>query len=156
MLYDSNQPLVPLEKEVHYLRNYIDLEKLRYGDRLEVTFSNYIRTEGIKVAPLLMLPFVENSFKHGVRNKYANGWIHIELAIIENVLVLKVENNKPETSQESGSSGLGLKNVNKRLEHLYPELHSLQIFDTLETYLIILQLSLDGKPVKQRVAEEIS
>jgi two-component system, LytTR family, sensor kinase len=142
MLYDSNQPLVPLEKEVHYLRNYIDLEKLRYGDRLEVTFSNYIRMDGIKVAPLLMLPFVENSFKHGVRNKYTNGWIHIELAIIENVLVLKVENNKPETKQETGSSGLGLKNVSKRLEHLYPELHSLQIFDTPETHLIILQLSL--------------
>ena len=150
MLYDSNQAEVPLEKEIHYIKNYIEFEKLRYGERLEVTFSLYGSIDGITLAPLLMLPFVENSFKHGARNQLQGGWIHIDIEMQEDTLILKVENSKPEFHPESvTSSGIGLNNVNKRLDHLYPQRYSLQLFDERDTYMAVLRLSLNRNAIQQ-------
>ena len=144
MLHDSNQREVPLRKEIHYIRNYIDLEKLRYGDRLEVTFTNYAKLEDVTVAPLLMLPLIENCFKHGARNQLEGGWIHIDINIVDGVLILKVENNKPGPSkQEDSVSRIGLKNLKKRLALLYPDQYTLQLFDETDTYMAVLKVSLD-------------
>ncbi|HTF20086.1 MAG TPA: histidine kinase [Chryseolinea sp.] len=153
MLYDSNHPLVPLEKEVAHLQNYIDLERLRYDDQLEVTFANYVHADDIQIAPLLMLPFVENCFKHG--NTVNQGWIHLELSLLDDVLTFKVENSRPEVKDDKPPSGIGLDNVARRLAHEYPQRHELQIFDTIDTYLVVLQLSLSDKPVKKRLVEEV-
>ena len=76
MLYDSHQQLVPLQKEVNHLQHYIALEQLRY-DELEVTFANYVTAGDVRIAPLLLLPFVENCFKHG--DKFNRSWIQLEL-----------------------------------------------------------------------------
>jgi two-component system LytT family sensor kinase len=153
MLYDSNQLLVPLEKEVNYIKNYIALEQLRYDQGLEVTLSDFVGARDIRIAPLLMLPFVENSFKHG--NKYLQGWIHVELSLSDDELIFKVENNKPDIIDGNRVSGIGLDNVSKRLAHQYPGQHDLQIFDTQDTYLVILRLSLLGKPIRHRIVEEV-
>jgi two-component system LytT family sensor kinase len=153
MLYDSAQPLVPLEKELAHLQSYIALERLRYDDRLEVTFANYVERSGINVAPLLFLPFVENCFKHG--NKIKGGWIHLELSLHDEVLTFKVENNKADVRESGVHSGIGLGNVAKRLEHEYPRRHDLQVFDTADTYLVVLQLSLSAHPLKKRIVEEV-
>lgn len=150
MLYDSHQQLVALEKEVNHLQHYIALEQLRY-DELEVTFSNYVNKDDVKIAPLLMLPFVENCFKHG--DKVHQGWIHIDLSVIDDVLTFKTENNKPERSVEPSGRGIGLDNVKKRLAHEYALRHDLQIFDTSDTYLVVLQLSLSGRLIAKRVVE---
>ena len=152
MLYDSNQRLVPLQKEIAHLQNYIALERLRY-DHLEVTFANYISASDIKVAPLLMLPFVENCFKHG--DKLHQGWIHLELSIANDVLIFKVENNKAQVQAGESRSGIGLDNVRRRLAHEYPQQHVLQTFDTQDTYLVVLQLSISGQPVQKRIVEEV-
>lgn len=152
MLYDSSQRMVTLEKEIAHLENYIALERLRY-DRLEVTFANYVNDASVKVAPLLMLPFVENCFKHG--DKVNQGWIHLELSMTDELLTFKVENNKPEAQARPTRSGIGLDNVKRRLAAEYPQQHMLQIFDTPDTYLVVLQLSLSGKPVQQRIVEEV-
>lgn len=155
MLYDSNQSEVPLEKEIQYIRNYIDLEKVRYGERLEVTLRIYQEIEGITVAPLLILPFVENSFKHGASNHLTDGWIHIDVDVQEKNLVIKVENSKPDFNGENKiTSGIGLDNVRKRMNHLYPNRHSLQLFDERDTYLAVLRLELETKAVAQPLAEE--
>lgn len=156
MLYDSNQSEVPLEKEIQYIKNYIDLEKVRYGERLEVTLGIYEKIEGITVAPLLILPFVENSFKHGASNQLNNGWIHIDFGVQEKMLVIKVENSKPDFHPENKiTSGIGLDNVKKRLNHLYPNRYSLQLFDEQDTYLSVLKLSLTNEPVPQSLTEEM-
>ena len=144
MLYDSNQAEVPLEMEIQYIKNYIDLEKVRYGERLEVLLRVYEKTEGIKVAPLLILPFVENSFKHGASNELDGGWIHIDIDVQENNLLINVENSKPVYNGEKRiTSGIGLDNARKRLNHLYPGRHSLQLFDEEDTYLAVLKLKVD-------------
>ena len=157
MLYDSNQSEVSLEKEVQYIRNYIDLEKVRYGERLEVMLRIYEKIENIMVPPLLILPFVENSFKHGASNQLNNGWIHIDVGVQEKILIIKVENSKPEFNTENKfASGIGLANVKKRLKHLYDERYSLQLFDEQDTYLAVLKLSLDNEPIQQPLKEEMS
>ena len=134
MLYESNQAEVLLDQEVEYIRNYIALEKIRYGERVEISFNVYNNQNYLLVAPLLLLPFVENSFKHGVRNQLDNDWISIELDIVDDEIVFKVENskvNKPTAKQ----AGIGLGNVMKRLDCLYPDSHSLTIFDEPDTYM---------------------
>jgi two-component system LytT family sensor kinase len=142
MLYDSNQIEVPLEKEIQYIKNYIDLEKIRYGERLEVTLNIYGNIEQLMIAPLLMLPFVENSFKHGARNQLSEGWIHIDIEVQDGCITLKVENSKPNfRDDESKASGIGLSNVRKRLEHLYPNRHSIQLFDEADMHMAILRVS---------------
>jgi two-component system LytT family sensor kinase len=157
MLYDSNQAEVLLDKEIQYIQNYIDLEKLRYGDRLEVSFINYAVPNDITIAPLLMLPFVENSFKHGVRNQLKGSWIHIDIEVVSDILILKVENNKPERQPEKKDlPAIGLQNVTRRLEHLYPKRHSLQLFDEPDTYMAVLKLSLSSNPIQQSVSEAVN
>lgn len=151
MLFDSNQARVALEKEVHYLRNYIDLEKLRYGEGLEVKFNIYGKTDRIMVVPLLMLPLVENCFKHGARKQLAGGWIHIDLELEGMDLVLKVENSKPNLAVSKLPSGIGLQNLVKRLEYLYPSQYTLQLFDETDTYMAVLRLRLN-----EAVADEIT
>lgn len=154
MLYDSNQVAVPLDKEIQYIRNYIDLEKIRYGERLDVTLHIYGDSEGIMVAPLLILPFVENSFKHGARNQLRGGWIHIDIEVQPEELILKVENSKPDFQADRQQlSGLGLSNVRKRLDHLYPERYVLQLFDETDTHLVVLKLVMENQ--KEPVLTEI-
>jgi sensor histidine kinase YesM len=154
MLYDSNQIEVPLEKEIQYIKNYIDLEKIRYGNRLDVKLSVYGNTNKIMIAPLLILPFVENSFKHGARNQLSDGWIHIDLEIQGQTITLKVENSKPDFQDEhSRTSGIGLANVKKRLEHLYVGRHKLQLFDEADTHMAILKLSLSEDILEPSLTE---
>jgi LytS/YehU family sensor histidine kinase len=142
MLYDSNQAEVALEKEIQYIKNYIDLEKIRYGERLEVILKIYGNIDKIMIAPLLMLPLIENSFKHGARNQLKEGWIHIDIEVENGRITLKVENSKPNFEQENNkTSGIGLSNVKRRLTHLYPNQHSLQLFDETDTHLAILRVS---------------
>lgn len=146
MLYDSNLPEVPLEMEIKYIKNYVDLEKLRYGDRLEVLLRVYEKTDGIMIAPLLILPLVENSFKHGASNQLDGGWIHVDIDVRESTLLIKVENNKIEFEKENMDqnterpSGIGLENARKRLNHLYPGRHSLQLFNEEDRFLAVLKL----------------
>jgi len=152
MLYESNQAEVLLEKEVEYIRNYIALEKIRYGDRIEITFNVNNHHDDLMIAPLLMLPFIENSFKHGVRNQLSNGWVFIELDIIDDEIVFKVENSKGGKLTEV-QGGIGLSNVVKRLDYLYGDSYSLKIFDEQDTYMVVLKVGLGGKNVQSHTTE---
>ena len=103
MLYDSNRPFVPLQKEIDYIENYITLEKIRYEDRLDVSLNVLSDVQNIEIAPLLILPFVENSFKHGFSNDIGKVWVHIDILVNEGQLIIKVENSKGDAS--TGPSG---------------------------------------------------
>lgn len=152
MLYESNQAEVLLDQEVEYIRNYIALEKIRYGERVEISFNVYNNQNELRIAPLLLLPFVENSFKHGVRNQLDNGWISIELDIVDDEIVFKVENSKV-AKPTAKQAGIGLRNVMKRLDYLYPDTHSLAIFDEPDTYMVVLKIGLNGKKFEPYLAE---
>ncbi len=152
MLYESNQAEVLLDQEVEYIRNYLALEKIRYGERVEISFNVYNNQNYLRVAPLLLLPFVENSFKHGVRNQLDNGWITIELDIVDDEIVFKVENSKV-GKPTAKKAGIGLGNVMKRLDYLYHDSHSLTIFDEPDTYMVVLKIGLNGKKFEPYLAE---
>lgn len=123
MLYETRSDKVLLEKEISHLENYISIEQMRFADRLDLSFLHSGDISGKTIAPLLLLPFVENAFKHGIANDA--GWITITLKVISNTLYLKVENSYPANAKQTGH-GLGLVNVKRRLELTYPgnyELH---------------------------------
>ena len=144
MLYDSNQPEVPLKKELYYIENYIALEKLRYESRLDISLNVYTELNGIMIAPLMILPFVENCFKHGVSKQIDHSWIRIDISSNDNILTIKVENSKiPEAPNTMKAvSGIGLQNVRKRLSLIYPDRHQLDIHDEDESYLVVLKLNI--------------
>lgn len=142
MLYESNKPFVPLQKEIAYIENYIVLEKIRYEDRLDVSLNVLSDISGYLIAPLLILPFVENSFKHGFSNDIGNIWVHIDILVNDAQLIIKIENSKCEPPLEKPvHCGIGLTNVKKRLDLIYKDQYSLQIFDE-ESYLVILKIAI--------------
>lgn len=149
MLYECNVPEVPLNKEIKQINNFIGLEKLRYGERLEVSFTSTGNTGNKKIAPLLILPFVENAFKHGVSQELESTFVSIDLSVKGDHLSLKVENSKAsdnEVSKASYTKGIGLRNVQRRLDLLYPDRYDLQVFNEEDSFLVVLKLQLNGKP----------
>ena len=144
MLYECNQPLVLLEKDIEMLRNYIALESLRYGDRLNLTFEIEGDIRGMQIAPLLLLPFIENSFKHGAGKIGNRSRIDIRIAIHSDVLNASISNSVSTEKIEHQAPGLGLENVRKRLELLYPEKHTLAISQSDDQYSVSLNLDLKG------------
>jgi sensor histidine kinase YesM len=144
MLYDSEVDLVTLEKEVNYLNNYIDLQKLRIESlnniHLNIKLNNY--NPELKIAPLILIPFVENAFKHGISIKEKSE-IEIELKTNEKIIAFSVTNtiNKLRKNRDDESSGFGLKNVHKRLNLLYPDRYSLNINDDNDKYCISLSIN---------------
>lgn len=142
MLYDCNQEKVDLEKEIRMLKNYIVLEKMRYGDQLDISFEASGQTQGKLLAPLLLLPFVENAFKHGASSTPSSSWIQIQLNLDQNNLFFSIENSlQNEIGNKHVKSGIGLANVKKRLKLIYPENHHLQIIEE-DYFLVKLNLNL--------------
>ena len=145
MLYECERPRIDLEKEIDNLKNYIELEKIRYGKRLDVSFETGGDVKGKSIAPLLLLPFLENAFKHGVEKNELNSWVRINLWVKDNQLTYMVENSIPSMDENEDvakiQSGVGLANVRKRLELLYPDNHILEITND-ETFLVKFNLNL--------------
>lgn len=143
MLYDSKRPLIEVEKEIDYIKNYINLEKIRYGERLDVQMCVVNDVRGVQVPPLLFLPLVENAFKHGVSNAVEGSWIHIDISLKKRVLIFKIENSLcHEKAQTNGfGNGLGLENLRKRLDILYPNNFELKILKDDDSHLTVLKLN---------------
>lgn len=143
MLYDSKRHLIEVEKEIDYIKNYINLEKIRYGERLDVQMCVVNDVRGVQVPPLLFLPLVENAFKHGVSNAVEESWIHIDISLKKRVLMFKIENSLcAEKAEMNGfGNGLGLENLRKRLEILYPDNFELKMLKEEESHLAVLKLN---------------
>lgn len=152
MLYEANVARVPLRKEIEQMKNLIELEQLRYGDRLQVAFSTRGDTGNKYVPPLIMLPFVENAFKHGVSREIELSFISIDFTVKENRLLLRVENSKGGLAPNNKeiSKGIGLTNVRRRLELIYgSRKYELQVFDEEETFMIVLKIPLFEEGVEK-------
>ena len=145
-LYETKESFVPLEKEVQYLENYIALEKIRLEEKSEITFTKNGTIAIHKIAPMLLIVFVENAFKHLSITKGKNSSVHIALNISDNKLVFKCVNTIDNTgltphNLEKKNSGIGLQNAEKRLKLMYPDKHQLTISKTQENYSVELILT---------------
>ena len=147
MLYESNKAKVPLNSELEYIRSFIEIQKLRLSeeDDFIIQFNIQGETQNILIAPMLLIPFVENAFKHGISFKESSV-IKIELVIKGDSLVFSVFNSKQhiEQSLERGKSGIGLENLKRRLELLYPGTHELEIKEDVDIHGAILTLNLSA------------
>lgn len=127
MLYESGAPTVPLEKEIVNLENYMDLEKLRFGRRLTVCFNKKGMMGPVRIPPLLLLAFVENGFKHGLKEQVGPVRIDLSLEVGDGWLVFEVANPVGVVEEEKEMKGIGLKNVTRRLDILYGQDYSLRL-----------------------------
>ncbi|MUH36148.1 histidine kinase [Zobellia amurskyensis] len=126
LLYETNTEFVPLSKEIEFMRKYIDLMKLRLTDKTEIESSFSVSESQIQIAPLLFISLIENAFKHGVSaNK--NSIISIDMTTTGNVVDFTIENhNFPKQDNDKSGSGIGLANLEKRLQLLYPNKHTFE------------------------------
>lgn len=149
ILYNCDAPLVQLSQEFKILEDYIALEKARYPATLDLSFSRPENSERFYIAPLLLLPIVENCFKHGASKTLEQPWISIHAEMKENTLLMKLINGiPPVTDGEAFSFGLGLNNVKKRLELLYPGKHELNIMAEEDVFIVNLKMELVRSPVE--------
>jgi tetratricopeptide (TPR) repeat protein len=148
ILYECNTPHVNLQKEIEIIKRYIDLEKIRYNSNLEVNLNIQGDLASYKIAPLLILPLVENAFKHGISKLTDEGWINIETSMELTQFTFKISNNKPLLSEEektpSKYGNIGLINIKKRLSILYPQKHELEIINEDEVFIVIMSIDLTG------------
>jgi len=146
MIYESNTPKIPLTKEINLLQNYITLEELRYGDRLDMSITITGNVENYQIAPFLLLPFLENAFKHGTSKQLDQCWISMSLSVENSVMYFKLVNSLESQSEEENLKvgGLGLQNVQKRLELLYKNKYTFITCKLEEVFVVDLELTLES------------
>jgi LytS/YehU family sensor histidine kinase len=142
MLYSSTDEKVLLEKEVTYLNNYIELERLRFSGESAISLNVNASFNGQEIAPLLLLPLVENASKHGLSTQSENGWLTVNIGMHQSTLTVVVENAKPPSIARKRKGGIGIGNLRKRLELLYPSRHRLELEDKQDSFLARLEIEL--------------
>jgi hypothetical protein len=125
-IYDGQKDRVHLTEEIEYLKNYIELHKSRYRKVIDVKFNTQIGDDSIEVIPLLFIILLENAFKHGVENLRENAFINIEMRSTENEIVFYIQNNFDD-NEFTSDPGIGIKNLKRRLELVYPKNHTLTL-----------------------------
>jgi two-component system LytT family sensor kinase len=148
MLQDCTKDLVPLTGEIEFLKNYISLEQLRNKqEQADIQLTIKGEPGNKQIAPLLLINFVENAFKHGVKAGIDNAFVKINLLIMDNVLAMEIVNSKPELIIDQHKSvkedgGIGIQNVSRRLDILYPHRHKLRISQSKKEYSVYLSIDL--------------
>ncbi len=142
-LYECNQERVGLQNEINNLKNFIELEQLR-KDNSELEFNINGEVLGKKIAPYIFIPFVENAIKHSSSSNNELSFLKIKFDITDRHLKFIVENSKPELPLITETGGIGLINVKRRLELVYPDNHNLEIIDEKKSYKVILSIELNN------------
>ncbi len=144
VIYNSDIDFILLSKEVEMVQNYIELQNLRTAENEKISLQLIGEIEDKKVAPLIFLPFVENSFKHGLKSGAENAFVKIRLEVFGNDLNFEIENSKGESMEDidSNYNGIGIENVKRRLDLIYPGSYSLKINNNPKTYKVILRVQL--------------
>lgn len=143
MLYDCNEDFIPLKKEIDLINNFITLEKLRYSQKHNIVIDIQNNIEGKKIAPMILFPFVENSFKHGIGDNTEKSYIKIIIKVIINELKFTVENSKARNKKrKSKEQGIGLENIRRRLNMIYRNNYSLDIKESDDSFSINLEVKL--------------
>jgi len=144
IIYDSDVEFIHLPKEIEMIRNYIELQNLRTPEKEKIELEVIGEIEGKKVAPLIFLPFVENSFKHGLKSGAENAFVKIKIEVSGNDLSFDIENSKGilVETENSKYKGIGIENVKKRLDLIYPGSYSLKITDEGNIYKVVFRLQI--------------
>jgi sensor histidine kinase YesM len=146
MLYECNERRVPLSKEIQYINNYLDLERLRQPCDADIRFTVEGQVSHQMIVPLLFVPFLENSFKHGLNHTVnGNGFVRSQLIVKDDSLTFFIENSKVAhipAPENNLSGGIGLANVRQRLQILYPDDYSLIIQDDSDQYTVTMKLTM--------------
>ncbi|MGO4918734.1 sensor histidine kinase [Maribacter spongiicola] len=144
VLYECEQEIVPLYKEIDYIENYIKLFCLKSSKTYPITTSFSIENQNIQIVPMLLIPFLENALKHSNIEKVTGTFINLKINATENSLDFELENSKPEFKiVKDDVGGIGIENVKKRLAILYPNRHELVINETTEAFKVNLKLQLN-------------
>ena len=141
VLYDSTAEKISLSQDLEYISNYIDLQKLRLSKNITIHYDVPGPVNGLVIAPLLLITFIENAFKHGI-SYTAPSEIKIAIAVTGNQLLLTVGNAMTQSSREA-SGGVGLINAQRRLNVLYPGRHTLDVVENDHLYIVNLKIELD-------------
>ncbi len=143
ILYECNATKVPLDKEIKLIENYIELEQIRYSDRLDLQLSKDIMNQSYMIPPMMLFTFVENCFKHGSSRDPGDSWIRLKINQKGNSLEFEADNSIPDKSikRKSENKGVGLANINRRLELMYPGNYKLNIKEGQRKFLIQLHLN---------------
>jgi len=144
MLTDCKTEEVRLEKEIEIMKNYIDLERERYGNKIDITWNVEGKIKDTFIAPLLLLPFLENAFKHGASEQIEKSWLSVDISVKRDVLRCKITNSKNEYVPYS-QKGIGIANVKKRLELIYPGNYELSLNDEGRFFVVALLVNLYTK-----------
>jgi sensor histidine kinase YesM len=139
---EAERDYVSVEKEIEYISSYVELQKVRLGNTVQIDYSVRRRSEGRKISPLILIAFIENAFKYGV-NPEKPSHISIEIEIIGDVLILSVENNKVKKNlSDDERTGMGIENTKGRLNHLYSGKYNLKIDENDEKFHLVLKIDL--------------
>lgn len=141
ILYRSNSALVPLKQEIELLKDYIELEKLRYNDRLILSFNTQIKSNAM-IAPLILISLVENAFKHGAGSDIGNPEIHISIASTDRSIMFEIVNTTRYNKTNSNLEKIGLDNISRQLDLLYGSNHILTIKRMENQFLVKLEINL--------------
>lgn len=145
VLYDSAEGKVGLDKEIEYLENYLDLERIRLSDRGSISMVKHGLFRGKLIEPMMLVPFVENSIKHGINSIAQGAWVKIQVKLEGDHFEFSVENNKAPSENlplKDQPGGIGIANTRRRLSILYPNSHELSVRETESTYFVGLKLVL--------------
>ncbi|KAA5532253.1 hypothetical protein F0919_15765 [Taibaiella lutea] len=142
MLYETKQEKVPLEKEIDMIENYIEIEKIRIGSQQQISLEIKGAFDSYIIAPVILIPFVENAVKHGLDSMSENAFVNIKIQIEQGILKFYCSNNYKENNIKR-PGGIGLENVRKRLELLYPGKHNLLIKNENAIFTVTLNLTLN-------------
>ncbi len=144
MIYESNERLVNFEKELEFILNYIELQKLRINNPGLVNFHIDGEVSDQQIAPLIFIVFIENAFKHGIKGAVKNQYVRIKMVVDEKEINFFIENNRGfgDEIEDNKYKGLGLENVKRRLELMYPNKHQLKIKSTDQAYIVTLKIKI--------------
>ncbi len=155
IIHECNQPAVPLEKELNMIKDYMGLEKVRYGEQMDMQVDIRGNYSNKMIAPLLLIPFVENSFKHGTSKMLSRPWVTLSIIVEDEMLYVMLNNSKPEEYvSPAPNGGIGLANVKKRLLLLYPDRHELKMTEEPEHFTVLLEINLHSPKAKTKKASK--
>lgn len=143
MLYESRKERIPLADEIRMIEDYLELEKIRYNERLSISFAQQLDDPSQHIAPLLLLPFIENAFKHGASETRFDSFIRIDARLEKGILYFFIENTKEDTGETGVTENIGLSNVRRQLELMYHE-HSLHVENKKDRFIVQLTVNLNN------------
>lgn len=140
-IYEGNNKRVPITSEIEFMQNYIDLNKMRYKKKMDIKFEVDLQNEGVEILPLVFIILLENAFKHGVENLRENAFVHMHLKADANQVDFEIQNNF-DVREITKNGGIGLVNLKRRLNLVYPGNHTLKLTQEDAIYTAQLQLKL--------------